>query len=55
MTFVEDSPPFNPVFVVQNVIFDEERGAMDLRGAVMARTEGQRRFFAYLAGICKPR
>jgi hypothetical protein len=55
MSFLDESPPYDPVFVVQDAVFDEERGEMDLRGGVMVRTQGQHNFFAYLSGICKPR
>jgi hypothetical protein len=55
MSFIDQSPPHDPVFVVQNVIFDDERGEMDLRGGVMVRTQGQHQWFAYLSGTCEPR
>ena len=55
LSFLDKSGTYQPVLVVQDVVLDEARGEMDLRGAAMAREAGKHGFFAYLSGTCRLR
>jgi hypothetical protein len=55
MGFIDKSEPYNPVFLINRINYDEDMGRIEISGVVMVKEHGKHTNLGLLHGICTPK